>query len=114
MMVASFLAAATHAFFTPMRFASFTPKLLEPTRSSHAKMRVGGLVESVGHHLVTALADISWPVNLPTLIDTRCQPQAGIWSSIVRSEGLAVLEEDAGDLVAGSIIDSMPFTEALA
>ena len=37
-----------------------------------------------------------------------------ILSSILRSDGLAVLDEDAGDLAAGSVIDFMPLTEALA
>ena len=39
---------------------------------------------------------------------------SAILSSIVRSDGLAVLDEDAGDLAAGSVIDFMPLTEALA
>ena len=34
--------------------------------------------------------------------------------SIVQSDGFAVLDEDAGDLAAGSVVDFMPFTEALA
>jgi len=34
-------------------------------------------------------------------------------SSIVQSDGFAVLDEDAGDL-AGSVVDFMPFAEALA
>ncbi|MBV8909523.1 MAG: molybdopterin molybdenumtransferase MoeA, partial [Gammaproteobacteria bacterium] len=38
---------------------------------------------------------------------------SAILSSIVRSEGLAVLEEDMGDLAVGSIIDFIPFAEAL-
>jgi len=37
-----------------------------------------------------------------------------ILSSILRSDGFAVLDEDAGDLAAGSVIDFMPLTEALA
>jgi molybdopterin molybdotransferase len=39
---------------------------------------------------------------------------SAILSSIVRSDGFAVLDEDAGDLAAGSVIDFMPLTEALA
>jgi molybdopterin molybdotransferase len=38
---------------------------------------------------------------------------SAILSSIVRSEGLA-LDENAGDLAAGSMVDFRPFTEALA
>jgi molybdopterin molybdotransferase len=43
-------------------------------------------------------------------------PQDGsaILSSIVRSDGLAVLDEDAEDPAAGSVINFMPLTEALA
>jgi molybdopterin molybdotransferase len=39
---------------------------------------------------------------------------SAILSSIVQSDGFAVLDEDAGDLDAGSVVDFMPFTEALA
>jgi molybdopterin molybdotransferase len=39
---------------------------------------------------------------------------SAILSSIVQSDGFAVLDEDAGDLAAGSVVDFMPFTEALA
>jgi molybdopterin molybdotransferase len=39
---------------------------------------------------------------------------SAILSSTVRSDGLAVLDEDAGDLAARSVIDFMPLTEALA
>jgi len=38
---------------------------------------------------------------------------AGILSSIVRSEGLVVLDETTGDLAAGSIVDFLPFSEVL-
>jgi molybdopterin molybdotransferase len=38
---------------------------------------------------------------------------SAILSSIVRSEGLAVLEEDIGDLAVGSVVDFIPFAEAL-
>ena len=39
---------------------------------------------------------------------------SAILSSIVKSDGLAVLDEDAGDGAVGSVVDFMPFTEALA
>ena len=39
---------------------------------------------------------------------------SAILSSIVESDGFAVLDEDAGDLDAGSVVDFMPFAEALA
>ena len=39
---------------------------------------------------------------------------SAILSSIVKSDGLAVLDEDAGDVAVGSVVDFMPFTEALA
>ena len=39
---------------------------------------------------------------------------SAILSSIVQSDGFAVLDEDAGDLAAGSVVDFMPFTEAFA
>ena len=39
---------------------------------------------------------------------------SAILLSIVRSDGLAVLDEDAGGPAAGSVIDFMPLTEALA
>ncbi len=38
---------------------------------------------------------------------------AGILSSIVRSEGLAILDETVGDLVAGTIVDFLPFAEVI-
>ena len=39
---------------------------------------------------------------------------SAILSSIVQSDGLAILDEDAGDLAAGSVVGFMPFTEAFA
>ncbi len=38
---------------------------------------------------------------------------AGILSSIVQSEGLAVLDEATGDLAPGAIVDFLPFTEVI-
>jgi molybdopterin molybdotransferase len=39
---------------------------------------------------------------------------AGILSSIVRSDGLVVLDEASGDLAIGTIIDFLPFSEVFA
>src|SRR5438094_1297630 len=39
---------------------------------------------------------------------------AGILSSIVRSEGLVILEEGASELAAGSMVDFLPFSEVLS
>jgi molybdopterin molybdotransferase len=39
---------------------------------------------------------------------------SAILSSIVQSDGFAVLDEDAGDLAVGSVVNFMPFAEALA
>jgi molybdopterin molybdotransferase len=39
---------------------------------------------------------------------------AGILSSIVRSDGLVILEENASELAAGSIVDFLPFSEVLS
>ena len=38
---------------------------------------------------------------------------AGIISSIVRSDGLVVLDEPTSDLAAGSIVDFLPFAEVI-
>jgi molybdopterin molybdotransferase len=38
---------------------------------------------------------------------------AGILSSIVESEGLAILDEATGDLAAGAVVDFLPFCEVL-
>jgi len=38
---------------------------------------------------------------------------AGILSSIVQSDGLAILYEDMGDLAAGAMIDFLPFAEVI-
>ena len=39
---------------------------------------------------------------------------AGILSSIVRSDGLVILEEGASELAVGSIVDFLPFSEVLS
>jgi molybdopterin molybdotransferase len=39
---------------------------------------------------------------------------AGILSSIVRSDGLVILEETASELAAGSMVDFLPFSEVLS
>jgi molybdopterin molybdotransferase len=38
---------------------------------------------------------------------------AGILSSIVQSDGLAVLDEDTGDLARGTMVDFLPFSEVI-
>jgi len=38
---------------------------------------------------------------------------AGILSSIVQSDGLAILDEGMGDLAAGAMIDFLPFAEVI-
>ncbi len=38
---------------------------------------------------------------------------AGVLSSIVRSEGLVILDEATGDLVPGTIVDFLPFAEVI-
>ena len=38
---------------------------------------------------------------------------AGILSSIVRSDGLVILDEATSELVAGSIVDFLPFSEVI-
>jgi molybdopterin biosynthesis enzyme len=39
---------------------------------------------------------------------------SAVLSSIVQSDAFVVLDEDAGDLAANSVVDFMPFSEALA
>ena len=39
---------------------------------------------------------------------------AGILSSIVRSDGLVILEEGASELAVGSMVDFLPFSEVLS
>ena len=39
---------------------------------------------------------------------------AGILSSIVQSDGLAMLDEEISDLAPGTIVDFLPFSEVFA
>jgi molybdopterin molybdotransferase len=38
---------------------------------------------------------------------------AGILSSIVRSDGLVILDEATSELAAGSMVDFLPFSEVI-
>jgi molybdopterin molybdotransferase len=38
---------------------------------------------------------------------------AGILSSIVESDGLVILDESTGDLVSGTDVDFLPFSEVI-
>jgi hypothetical protein len=75
MMIASFRATATHAFFAPARLASFTPHARTVDHFLDLrKVRIRRFKERVPHEF-PALANVAGAINLTRLINARRQPE---------------------------------------
>jgi hypothetical protein len=75
MMIASFRATATHAFFAPARLASFTPHARTVDHFLDLRRCEFAASKSACRKFVPALANVAGAINLTRLINARRQPE---------------------------------------